>query len=64
MAHIFLSTNNKCSITNELFYALNMNILCDSLSIYSVYCALRWSAVFRQTRRTDLLYPSYDFLFI
>ena len=31
--HIFLSTNNKCSITNEPFYALNMNISCHSLLI-------------------------------
>ena len=41
---MFLSTNNKCSPTNESFYALNMKLSGDSLLICS-----EWSAVFRQT---------------
>jgi len=40
---MFLSTNNKCSLTNKSFYALNMKLSGDSLLI----CGdLRWSAVF------------------
>jgi len=30
---MFLSTNNKCSLTNESFYAVNMKLSGDSLLI-------------------------------